>query len=102
MAAARRDLSGLVGRMGMRRTTRSCPVDPADDARPAIVAPRAPLRGRRGMESSMSDRDRVMAGLDSLVEGGLARWSTTASPTRTLILISGERFAVTKAGIVRT
>lgn len=42
-----------------------------------------------------------MAGLQGLVECGLARWSLSASRVRTLVLVSGEQFVVTEAGISR-
>ena len=43
-----------------------------------------------------------MAGIQQLVDRGLARWNEPASTVKTLVLLSGERFVLTQTGIVRT
>jgi hypothetical protein len=52
--------------------------------------------------SPVPDRDFVMAGIQQLVDSGLARWNEPASTVKTLVLLSGERFVLTQTGIVRT
>lgn len=63
--------------------------------------PRCQADGDARPSSSMTDQEKVMVGLQGLVECGLARWSLSASRVRTLVLVSGEQFVVTEAGISR-